>query len=176
MAKPAMVAEGFRDRLIRAMDTGCVSKKELAESLGLQAQTVRKWELGGCVPTDESVHGVARVTGVPYRWLLTGVVSEYASPAGSVLRPDLIVKGSNGLLYAVDVKVLQKVGSVADAVSAESDFFLEFFAEALSDGRARLGLGVPSPKEPSPKVISRSLWDKQPQPAGFEPSDISGRT
>jgi len=51
------------------------------------------------------------------------------------------VKGSNELLYAVDVKVLRKVGSVAAAVSPESDFLLEFFAKALSDGRARLGLG-----------------------------------
>ena len=65
-------APGYEKRIRHARLDANKTRAELAELLGVHADTVRRWENGRSTPADGQFVAIARVTRVKASWLLYG--------------------------------------------------------------------------------------------------------
>jgi transcriptional regulator with XRE-family HTH domain len=82
----------FGDRLAGAREALGLSQRELAERLGIRADTLRSWEEDRTEPRANRLQILAGVLNVSIRWLLTGEGEGVAAPLdGSSARVAQIV-------------------------------------------------------------------------------------
>ena len=126
------------------------SQKTLAENVGVQENTVWRWENGRAVPSAEIVRQLAEIFGCTESELLNGpaeeswelrlVMRRAGDPQEGVM--DMTTSGSNAALYMEDNKMAVMLS--ADYALWEDDAKFEELIEQLRRKRA---LGLKSRRE-----------------------------
>lgn len=141
---------GFPQRLSEAMTTAQLTQADLSRKAGLAGATVSRLMRGHNVPDPETVEKIAKVTGVPFRYLFMGE-TEPASPLfeneGDLFRSVPMNRGFVGagpaMLPTSDRKNLEKWAALLLVARGDSPSFVPTNIGSLKGQGIRHGNKLP---------------------------------
>ena len=111
----------FGDRLAAARDAAGLSRKELAQRVGIKSSTLRSWEDDLSEPRANRLSMVAGLLGVSISWLLTGEGEGVSAPDDTAADGDLAsllvdlrtvraqIAGANDRLARIEKRLREKL-------------------------------------------------------------------
>lgn len=130
-----------------------ISKREMAERLGVSQSAVNQWEKGINLPSQKHLITISEEFEVSYEWLINGISGEDSSTSCIAYYPEIKASGGNGFLNGTEEKLLinrnlipmsvtnstvaLKVcgDSMAPAISDCSLVFVDTEDTSISDGK-----------------------------------------
>jgi transcriptional regulator with XRE-family HTH domain len=171
MGRPPKNADNVLVRLRRAISTptNVVTRKRLAERVGLSVSTIREIETGGFKLTPAVAQRIMLVTGVSTRSLLNGE-DPLKDCSGRILTPESAVEEMSNLYYEAEISLFSMLEAALKAAKEKgrSSVFYQLFKEWLPQAVAAIGA-----TSTMKTVLNRNLgiFDPFYVPEAFQPKD-----